>query len=165
MKILFLIYLIFNFLYFPISFSFLYGILFLAYLFYQDYKTMYIHPCWIFFTFLFYVFCKDYVEFKNSLFTSFFYLFVSGSIKVVKKDWIGSADVCLLAFFGFFLGFERMFVALEISIWVGFIWMLILKVQKKDCICPYISCICVGVYIAWIKGYTIYYLLCNLMKF
>lgn len=165
MKILFLIYFLFNLFLFPINISFVYGILFLACLFYQDYKTMYIHRIWIVFSFLFYLICKDYVGFKNSFLTGLFYFFVSGSMKYFKRNWIGSADVCFLSFFGFFLGFERMFVALEISLIVGFIWIFILKIQKKECICPYISCLCIGVYVAWIKGYTIFYLLCDLINF
>lgn len=165
MKILFIIYCIFNLLFLPIDLSTIYGTLFLACLFYQDYKTMYIHPIWLIFTILFYAVCKDYVELKNSLLTGFFYLSVCGGMKCLKKDWIGSADVYFLFFFGFFLGFERMFIALQISVLIGFFWMFFLKIQKKECICPYISCLCIGVYVAWIKGYTIFYWLCNCIKF
>ncbi len=165
MKILFIIYFLYNILFLPISFSSIYGMIFLACLFYQDYKTMYIHRVWFIFSLLFYLFCRDFVEFSNAILTGLFYLTVSGTMKYLKRDWLGSADVCFLSFFGFFLGFERMFIALEISVMIGFLWMALLKLQKKDCICPYISCLCVGVYVAWIKGYTIFYWLCNFMKF
>ena len=38
-----------------------------------------------------------------------------------------SADVCFLTFFGFYLGIERMLIALYISVLLGFLWILYKK--------------------------------------
>lgn len=63
----------------------------------------------------------------NRVCTSLAFLFVSGTIKLIKSDWIGSADVCYLAFFGFYLGIERMLVALYTSVLLGILWILYKK--------------------------------------
>ena len=96
----------------------------------------------------------------NRIGTCLAFLFVSGTIKLIKSDWIGSADVCYLTFFGFYLGIERMLVALYISVLLGFLWIL----YKKKHILPYVSCLCIGVWIATLKGYTIFHFLINLFS-
>ena len=134
MKTLFFM-LIITFLIKPFQLSTVYLVLFLYFLAKKDYETMYIEKYWIF-------------------------LFVSGIIKLIKSDWIGSADVCYLTFFGLYLGIERMLVALYISILLGFLWIL----YKKKHILPYVSCLCIGVWIAVLKGYTIFHFLINLFS-
>lgn len=93
----------------------------------KDYETMHIEKYWIFPSLLFLFFCSSYVPLLNRVCTSLAFLFVSGTIKLIKSDWIGSADVCYLAFFGFYLGIERMLVALYTSVLLGILWILNLK--------------------------------------
>ena len=121
---------------------------------------MYIEKYWIFPSILLLFFCSSYVPVLNRIYTSLVFLFVSGTIKLIKSDWIGSADVCYLTFFGLYLGIERMLVALYISILLGFLWIL----YKKKHILPYVSCLCIGVWIAVLKGYTIFHFLMNLFS-
>lgn len=165
MKILFLLFIGFNLIYLPFTIHYVYGYVFLWCLFYQDYKTMYISKRWIPLVFLFYLLSHSYISFIDSFCTGFFFLCLTGIMKYLHPNWLGSADVCFLTFFGFFLGYQRMFIALEISVMIGFIWMLVLYMQKKECILPYLSCLSIGVYIAWIKGYTIFDYVCNFIKF
>lgn len=159
MKTLFLM-LIITFLIKPIQLSTVYFVLFLYFLAKKDYETMYIEKYWVFPSLLFLFFCSSYVPLLNRVCTSLAFLFVSGTIKLIKSDWIGSADVCYLSFFGLYLGIERMLVALYISILLGFLWIL----YKKKHILPYISCLAMGVWIAVLKGYTIFYFLMNLFS-
>lgn len=88
---------------------------------------MYIEKYWIFPSILLLFFCSSYVPLLNRVSTSLVFLFVSGTIKLIKSDWIGSADVCYLVFFGFYLGIERMLVALYISVLLGILWILYKK--------------------------------------
>ena len=111
----------------PIQLSTVYFILFLYFLAKKDYETMYIEKYWIFPSILLLFFCSSYVPVLNRICTSLVFLFVSGTIKLIKSDWIGSADVCYLAFFGFYLGIERMLVALYISVLLGILWILYKK--------------------------------------
>ena len=144
----------------PIQLSTVYFILFLYFLAKKDYETMHIEKYWIFPSLLFLFFCSSYVPLLNRVCTSLAFLFVSGTIKLIKSDWIGSADVCYLAFFGFYLGIERMLVALYTSVLLGILWIL----YKKKHILPYISCLAMGIWIAVLKGYTIFYFLMNLFS-
>lgn len=144
----------------PIQLSTVYFILFLYFLAKKDYETMHIEKYWIFPSILLLFFCSSYVPLLNRVCTSLAFLFVSGTIKLIKSDWIGSADVCHLAFFGFYLGIERMLVALYTSVLLGILWIL----YKKKHILPYISCLAMGVWIAVLKGYTIFYFLMNLFS-
>lgn len=111
----------------PIQLSTVYFILFLYFLAKKDYETMYIEKYWIFPSILLLFFCSSYVPLLNRICTSLAFLFVSGTIKLIKSDWIGSADVCYLAFFGFYLGIERMLVALYTSVLLGILWILYKK--------------------------------------
>lgn len=108
----------------PFQLSTLYFVLFLYFLAKKDYETMYIEKYWIFPSILLLFFCSSYVPLLNRVCTSLVFLFVSGTIKLIKSDWIGSADVCYLTFFGFYLGIERMLVALYISVLLGILWIL-----------------------------------------
>lgn len=159
MKNLFLM-LIITFLIKPFQLSTVYFVLFLYFLAKKDYETMYIEKYWIFPSILLLFFCSSYVPLLNRICTSLVFLFVSGTIKLIKSDWIGSDDVCYLVFFGFYLGIERMLVALYISVLLGIFWIL----YKKKHILPYISCLAIGVWIAVLKGYTIFYFLMNLFS-
>lgn len=152
--------LIITFLIKPFQLSTVYFVLFLYFLAKKDYETMYIEKYWIIPSFLLLCFCSSYVPLFNRVCTSLVFLLVSGTIKMIKPDWIGSADVCFLTFFGFYLGIERMLVALYISVLLGFIWIL----NKKKHILPYLSCLSIGVWIAYLKGYTIFYFLMNLFS-
>ena len=113
---------------------------------------MYIEKYWIFPSILLLCFCSNYVPLFNRVCTSLVFLLVSGTIKIIRTEWIGSADVCFLTFFGFYLGIERMLIALYISVLLGFLWIL----YKKKHILPYLSCLSIGVWIAYLKGYTIF---------
>lgn len=126
MKTLFLM-LIITFLIKPFQLSTVYFVLFLYFLAKKDYETMYIEKYWIFPSILLLFFCSSYVPLLNRVSTSLVFLFVSGTIKLIKSDWIGSADVCYLVFFGFYLGIERMLVALYISVLLGILWILYKK--------------------------------------
>ena len=121
---------------------------------------MYIEKYWIFPSILLLCFCSTYVPLSNRVCTSLVFLLVSGTIKIIRTEWIGSADVCFFTFFGFYLGMERMLVALYISVLLGFLWI----VYKKKHILPYLSCLSIGVWIAYLKGYTIFYFLINLFS-
>lgn len=127
----------------PLQLSTVYLVLFLYFLAKKDNETMYIEKYWIFPSILFLFFCSSYVPLLNRVCTSLAFLFVSGTIKLIKSDWIGSADVCYLSFFGFYLGIERMLVALYISVLLGILWIL----YKKKHILPYISCLAIGVWL------------------
>lgn len=122
MKTLFLM-LIITFLIKPFQLSTVYFVLFLYFLAKKDYETMYIEKYWVFPSILLLFFCSSYVPLLNRICTSLVFLFVSGTIKLIKSDWIGSADVCYLVFFGFYLGIERMLVALYISVLLGILWI------------------------------------------
>ena len=126
MKTLFLM-LIITFLIKPFQLSTVYFVLFLYFLAKKDYETMYIEKYWVFPSILLLFFCSSYVPLLNRICTSLSFLFVSGIIKLIKSDWIGSADVCYLTFFGFYLGIERMLVALYISVLLGILWILYKK--------------------------------------
>lgn len=144
----------------PIRWQTLYVVFFLYFLARKDYKTMYIEKYWILPSGILLIFCSSYVSLFNRVSTSLIFLILSGSIKYFKPDWIGSADVCFLTFFGFYLGMERMLVALYISVITGFVWMYI----KKESILPYLSCLAIGVWIAYLKGYTLFYFIMNLFS-
>ena len=126
MKTLFFM-LIITFLIKPFQLSTLYVVLFLYFLAKKDYVTMYIEKYWIFPSILLLCFCSNYVPLFNRVCTSLVFLLVSGTIKIVRTEWIGSADVCFFTFFGFYLGMERMLVALYISVLLGFLWILYKK--------------------------------------
>ena len=136
MKTLFLM-LIITFLIKPFQLSTVYFVLFLYFLAKKDYETMYIEKYWIFPSILLLFFCSSYVPLLNRVSTSLVFLFVSGTIKLIKSDWIGSADVLLFDFFWIYLGIERMLVALYISVLLGILWIL----YKKKHILPYVSCL------------------------
>ena len=159
MKILFLM-LIITFLIKPFQLSTVYLVLFLYFLAKKDYETMYIEKHWIIPSCCLLYFCSSYVPLPNRVCTSLVFLLVSGGIKLIKSEWIGSADVCFLPFFGFYLGIERMLVALYVSVLLGFLWIL----YKKKHILPYLSCLAIGVWIATLKGYTLFYFLINLFS-
>ena len=159
MKTLFLM-LIITFLIKPFQLSTVYFVLFLYFLAKKDYETMYIEKYWIIPSFLLLCFCSSYLPLFNRVCTILVFLLVSGTIKMIKPDWICISDVCFLNFFGFYLGIERMLVALYISVLLGFIWIL----YKKKHILPYLSCLSIGVWIAYLKGYTIFYFPMNLFS-
>lgn len=130
-------------------------ILYLMALAIQDFKTMYISKKWISITILFSIilFRYSYVEFSNRLFGACTYGVVSLFMYIVKSNWLGSADVIFLFLFGFLLGYERMTVSMIIALTIGFIWILVLKKDKI----PFLSCLCIGVLISILYGYSIYY--------
>lgn len=119
--------LIITFLIKPFQLSTIYIVLFLYFLAKKDYETMYIERYWIFPSVGLLIFGYSYVPMFNRICTCLFFLIVSGTIKFIKPNWIGSADVCFLAFFGFYLGVERMLIALYISVFLGFLWILYRK--------------------------------------
>lgn len=126
MKTLFFM-LIITFLIKPFQLATLYVVLFLYFLAKKDYATMYIEKYWIFPSILLLCFCSTYVPLFNRVCTSLVFLLVSGTIKIIRTEWIGSADVCFFTFFGFYLGMERMLVALYISVLLGFLWIVYKK--------------------------------------
>ncbi|MGN1277185.1 MAG: hypothetical protein ACI4UK_09385 [Floccifex sp.] len=65
---------------------------------------------------------------------------------------MGSADVCFIFLFALCLGYQRMMVALFISLFCGFIFYAL-----KQRLIPYCSCLAIGVFIALWKGYSIFY--------
>ena len=119
--------LIITFLIKPFQLSTIYIVLFLYFLAKKDYETMYIERYWIFPSVGLLIFGYSYVPMFNRICTCLFFLIVNGTIKFIKPNWIGSADVCFLAFFGFYLGVERMLIALYISVFLGFLWILYRK--------------------------------------
>lgn len=164
MKILFLCYAGLMLAFKPIQLTNIYATCFLYALALQDYKTMYISKVWIFPTMIFYVLCATEVGWINRILTSGIFFLVCMLMKYKHTNWIGSADVWYLTFFSFFLGYERMLIALWISLILGFIWMIVLYIQKKECILPYLCCLSIGVFVAWLKGYTLFYFILNLFS-
>ena len=159
MKTLFLM-LIITFLIKPFQLATLYVVLFLYFLAKKDYATMYIEKYWILPSILLLCFCSTYVSLFNRVCTSLVFLLVSGTIKIIRTEWIGSDEVSILTFIRFYLGKESMLVALNISGLLGCLWIL----YKKKHILPYLSCLSIGVWIAYLKGYTIFYFLINLFS-
>ena len=90
--------LIITFLIKPFQLSTLYVVFFLYFLAKKDYVTMYIEKYWIFPSILLLFFCSNYVPLFNRVCTSLVFLLVSGTIKIIRTEWIGSADVCFLTF-------------------------------------------------------------------
>lgn len=140
-----------------------YGLLFLFSVFYNDIKTMYFSKVWSLISLPF-LLCFPSVSFLNRCMSSLIFFLVSFCMYKFHRDWLGSADVCFLGYFGFCLGFERFLVALYISLLIGFIWLFVLYVQKKACILPYLSCLSIGVWIAWMRGYTLFDHILNLFS-
>lgn len=93
--------LIITFLIKPFQLSTIYIVLFLYFLAKKDYETMYIERYWIFPSVGLLIFGYSYVPMFNRICTCLFFLIVSGTIKFIKPNWIGSADVCFLAFLAF----------------------------------------------------------------
>ena len=77
-----------------------------------------------------------------------------------KPEWIGIAVVYFLGFFGCLLGMHRMMVAVLISVLFGLLWSVFR--QKK--MIAYVSCLCVGVWIAYVKGYYLWDILFSLLS-
>ena len=75
-------------------------------------------------------------------------------------EWIGIADVYFLCFFGLLLGIHRMMIAVLISIVFGLFWIIL----KQNKMIPYVSCLCVGVWISYLKGYVLWVYLFNLIS-
>ena len=69
-----------------------------------------------------------------------------------KKGWMGSADCWFLFYFGILLGWRRMSVAVCIAVAAG----CLLVMKKKESYIPFVSCLCLGVWIAYWKGYWIF---------
>ncbi|MBB5183620.1 prepilin peptidase [Catenisphaera adipataccumulans] len=69
------------------------------------------------------------------------------------KQWLGSADVWFLGYFGFILGYPRMIVAMMIAVPIGLTY---LAISKKAAV-PFVSCLCIGVSASLFWGYHIWY--------
>lgn len=120
-------------------------------LFWQDLKTYYISKKWIvpsLFLILYLGFPQNWL---SSVSGALLYGFPSFAMHRFKPEWIGLADVVYFFYFGALLGLERMIVACLIAIGIGFFWML----GMKKTILPFCSCLSIGVWIAYLKGYTI----------
>ncbi|WP_303971669.1 hypothetical protein, partial [Faecalicoccus pleomorphus] len=77
-----------------------------------------------------------------------------------KPEWIGIADVYFLGFFGSLLGMHRMMIAVLISVLFGLLWSAFR--QKK--MIAYVSCLCIGVWISYVKGYYLWDILFSLLS-
>lgn len=122
---------------------------YLACLFYQDKKTYYISKWWIIPTVLVTLIFNG----RYSIASSFLFGVPCMILYFLRKEWIGSADVCFMFYFGLVLGIEKMFVCMFIAIFLGFIFLLF----SKNKLVPFVSCLCIGAWIALLKGYGIYF--------
>lgn len=77
-----------------------------------------------------------------------------------KPEWIGIADVYFLGFLGSLLGMHRMMIAVLISVLFGLLWSAFR--QKK--MIAYVSCLCIGVWISYVKGYYLWDILFSLLS-
>ena len=124
--------------------SFLYGIA------YKDYTSYYVNYYFIPVSILFLIFSPFHTYF--SILSG---LFGCVGLYFYKKKGLGSMDVYFLFYFGLYLGYERMVVAIGISTILGILYGCI----KKEKLIPYVSCLSIGVWISLLKGYTLYSLL------
>ena len=120
-------------------------------MFWQDAKTYHISKKWVVpsvFLFLCLGFSQSLI---SSVSGAFLYGIPSLGMVWLKPEWIGQADVIYFFYFGALLGIERMMVACLMAIGIGFVWML----GTKKTILPFCSCLSIGVWIAYLRGYTI----------
>ena len=70
-----------------------------------------------------------------------------------RKHWMGMADVAYMFYFGLLIGYERMIIAVLISVIFGFLFFVL----KKENMIPYLSCLSIGILFSLCKGYTLFY--------
>ena len=130
-------------------------ILYLCCLGFQDYETYYISKHWILFSLILYIILFDHIQIRGCIFGLVGYVLYK-----IRPNWIGSADICFLLLFGFILGFERMYVCLMISLVVGATFYLF----SKHKLIPFVSCLCIGMFIAFLRGYKIWFFIYDIIS-
>lgn len=118
----------------------------------NDWQTMYFSKWWILPSLALLV-----CFFPVDLFSSGIGLILFGGVALllygIHPDWIGTADVAYLAYFGFLLGYERMTIALFVGIGMG----LILASIRNLKLIPFLTCLSLGCLVAWRYGYGLFY--------
>lgn len=121
--------------------------------YYQDIITYYFSWPWLL---CFFILLAFPIQDILSAFISLgIYGGISGLIYILSKDWIGIADVFFIFGYSFSLGLERMTIALLCACLFGCMFCIF---YKKKCI-PFLSMLAIGVIIARVYGYTIWYYL------
>lgn len=119
---------------------------FVLYIAYLDWKDYYIPIFWMIVSFgLCIGQSLDYLA-------CFLFLLPIGFIKIVRPNWIGSADVFYIGLFSWILGVERMIVCMLVAIGLSFCDVIFLKRR----LIPFVSFLAIGFIVALLKGYTIY---------
>lgn len=122
---------------------------------FQDYETYYVSKQWVLFSVILIVCFLDSIYISGISFS-----IVACLMYLCKKNWIGCADIGILFVFGLILGFKRMFVCLLIAIGIGLLFCILSK--KK--IIPFITFLCIGAYIAILKGFSIWYMIYGILR-
>ncbi len=112
----------------------------------QDYYTYYISKKWILPSLALLIYFHPY-----SIGTSLIYGILS--YIMYRKHWMGMADVAYMFYFGLLIGYERMTIAVLISVIFGFLFFVL----KKENMIPYLSCLSIGILFSLCKGYTLFY--------
>lgn len=135
-------------------------------LFLQDMDTMYFSYHWLFpvlgICAIWWVY--DSVSIVDRILGMVLYGGPALIMHICRKEWIGSADCIGFLVSGWMLGWERMIVAFMVSVGIALIWSLVLYLKKKEPLIPYISCLCVGLWISLLRGYTIFYFFSDILR-
>lgn len=123
----------------------------------QDAKTMYFSKRWILPSLILGLLVWKPYDLWGSLLGAILFGLPSLCMFHCRKDWIGSADVCFLFYFGWILGYERMIVAMFIALIIGFLWLGLGKRFFAAKEIPFVSCLAIGVSISLFCGYRIWY--------
>ena len=120
--------------------------IFVLYIAYLDWKDYYIPNFWMI------VSLGLCIGQSLDYLACFLFLLPIGFIKIVRPEWMGSADLFYIGLFACILGVERMIVCMLVAIGLSFCF---LWVSKRRLI-PFVSFLAIGFMVAWLKGYTIY---------
>lgn len=118
----------------------------------NDWQTMYFSKWWILPSFVM-IGCFFPVDLVSSGMGLGLFGGIGWLLYRIHPDWIGTADVAFLAYFGFLLGYERMSIALFTGIGIG----LILAYVRNLKMIPFLTCLSLGCWLAWQHGYGLFY--------
>lgn len=127
---------------------------FLYCLFLQDLQTMYISKHWIAPSLLIgFLILYKYWNITSSILALILYVFPISIMYLLKKEWMGCADLYYISYFSIILGYQRLSVTLLISTLSALLFCLCFKKREV----PFLSFLSIGVYISCICGYQIWY--------
>lgn len=129
-------------------------------IFFQDLQTMFISWKWVFPSlFVAILFLSQYWNLSSSLIALLSYGLPIFILFILKKDWIGSADVCFILYFSILLGYQRMSVAILLATVSALSFCILF--QKREV--PFLCFLSVGIYISCFTGYRIWYGIMNFL--